>query len=256
MITIKTQEEIAILREGGKRLAFILSELEKMVAPGISTQDLDDRARELALEGGDELSLLNYQPDGARRPYPASMCVSINDEVVHGIPSKDRVLKEGDIVGLDFCITHKGLVVDSAITVSVGKIDDEAKRLLKITREAMYKGIEAARGGARIGDIGHAIETFVATHGFSNAEGLAGHGVGYSVHEEPYVPNTGEKGTGMLLKSGMVISVEPMLNIGTGKIKLDRDGYTFRTRDGKRSAHFEHTIAITDGAAIILTKGE
>lgn len=256
MVTIKTQEEIEILREGGKRLAFILRELEKMVAPGVSTKALDDRARELALEGGDELSLLHYKPYGAKRPYPASMCVSINDEVVHGIPSEDRILKEGDIVGLDFCITHKGMVVDSAITVPVGKIDDEAKTLLKVTREALQKGIEAARGGARIGDIGYAIETFATSRGFSNAEGLAGHGVGYAVHEEPYVPNTGKKGTGILLKPGMVIAIEPMLNIGTGKIKLDQDGYTFRTRDGKRSAHFEHTVAITDGPPIVLTKGE
>lgn len=257
MITIKTQEEIAILREGGKRLAFILSELEKMVAPGVSTKALDDRARELALEGGDQPSFLNYQPDGAKRPYPASLCVSINDEVVHGIPNEHpRDLKDGDIVSLDMGIVHKGLITDSAITVAVGKIDDEARQLLKITREALQKGIEAARGGARVGDIGHAIESYTAEYPFSHAEGLAGHGVGYKVHEDPYVPNTGKAGTGIVLKPGMVIAIEPMLNLGTGKIKLDQDGYTYRTRDGKRSAHFEHTIAITDGAPIILTKGE
>ncbi len=255
MITIKTKEEIEILAEGGKRLAFILQKLAKMVAPGVSTKELDTCAQELALAGGDTPSFLHYQPDGAKRPYPASLCVSLNDEVVHGIPNeKSRKLKDGDIVSLDMGIVHKGLITDSAVTVIVGKGDAQARKLLKVTRDALQKGIEAARGGNRVGDIGNAIETFVAPHGFSHAEGLAGHGVGYAVHEDPYVPNTGKAGEGVVLKAGMVIAIEPMLNEGTGKIKLDQDGYTFRTRDGKRSAHFEHTIVITDGEPIVLTK--
>ena len=255
MITIKTKEEIEILAEGGKRLAFILQKLAKMVAPGVSTKELDERALALTLAGGDTPSFLHYQPDGAKRPYPASLCVSLNDEVVHGIPNeKSRKLKDGDIVSLDMGIVHKGLITDSAVTVIVGKGDAQARKLLKVTRDALQKGIEAARGGNRVGDIGNAIETFVAPHGFSHAEGLAGHGVGYAVHEDPYVPNTGKAGEGVVLKAGMVIAIEPMLNEGTGKIKLDQDGYTFRTRDGKRSAHFEHTIVITDGEPIVLTK--
>ncbi len=255
MVTIKTPEEIEILKEGGKRLAIILHTLADMVRPGISTKELDDMARELILSAGDKPSFLNYQPDGAKRPYPASLCVSINDEVVHGIPNEhSRVLVEGDIVGLDMGIIHKGLITDSAITVPVGKIDVESRKLLRATKEALFKGIEAARGGNTIGDIGHAIETFVRSTGFSNALGLAGHGVGYKVHEEPFVPNTGKRGTGVTLKPGMVLAIEPMLNVGTGKITLDGDGYTYRTKDGKRSAHFEHTIAITQGDAIILTK--
>lgn len=257
MVTIKTPEEIEILKEGGARHAFILQEIVNMVAPGVSTKELDDRARELVLEGGDVPSFLNYQPYGAKRPYPASLCVSINDEVVHGIPNENpRILKVGDIISLDLGLTHKGLITDHAVTVPVGKIDDDAKKLLKITKEALFKGIEIAKAGNKIGDIGHAIETFVAPYGFGHAEGLAGHGVGYAVHEDPYVPNTGKKGSGIMLKAGMVIAIEPMLNEGTGKVKLDQDGYTFRTKDGKRSAHFEHTIVITDGAPIILTKGE
>ncbi len=254
-VTIKTPEEIEILKEGGARLAFILNTLASMVKPGITTKELDDVARNLSYENGDQPSFLNYQPDGASRPYPASLCVSINDEVVHGIPNEHpRELKEGDIVGLDMGIVHKGLITDSAITVPVGKIDEEARELLRVTKEALFKGINVARGGNKIGDIGFAIETFVKPYGFSHAEGLAGHGVGYRVHEDPYVPNTGKKGTGITLKPGMVIAIEPMLNLGTGNIKLDQDGYTFRTRDGKRSAHFEHTIAITEGEPIILTK--
>lgn len=255
MVTIKTAEEIEILKEGGARHAAILREIVAMVKPRVTTKELDDAARELVRAGGDEPSFLDYQPDGAKRPYPATLCVSINDEVVHGIPNEHpRTLQEGDIVSLDLGIIHKNLITDSAVTVSVGKIDDQSRELLRVTKEALYKGIEAAQAGNTIGDIGHAIETYVAPSGFSHAEGLAGHGVGYSVHEDPYVPNTGKKGTGIRLKPGMVIAIEPMLNLGTGKIKLDSDGYTYRTKDGKRSAHFEHTIVITENGPLVVTQ--
>ncbi len=255
MITIKTKEDIAILREGGKRHAFILAELVKMVAPGVTTQALEDEAMRLIVEGGDKAAFLNYKPYGAKRPYPASLCVSINDEVVHGIPNESpKVLKEGDIVSLDLGLVHKGLITDMATTVGVGKISDEAAKLLKVTQEALMLGIKAAKGSKNVGDIGAVIERFVIPFKYGIVEELSGHGVGYKVHEDPYVPNFGEKGTGEKLRPGMVIAIEPMLNLGSRKVKLDKDGYTYRTVDGNISAHFEHTILITKGDAEILTK--
>ncbi len=255
MITIKKPEEIEILREGGRRLAMILDTLAKAVRPGISTKELDDMAREMTLKGGDKPSFLNFKPAGAKRPYPASLCVSINHEVVHGIPNEEpKILQEGDIVSLDMGLIHKKLITDGAVTVGVGAIDADSKKLLSVTRDALMLGIKAAKGGGYIGDIGYAIEQFVKPYNYGIAEGLAGHGVGYKVHEDPYVPNTGARGEGPLLKPGMVLALEPMLNMGTGAIVLDKDGYTLKTADGKRSAHFEHTILITEGAAEILTK--
>ena len=255
MITIKTKEEIEILREGGKRLAFILQEVGKAVKPGVSTADLNDLVNKLAKEKGDIPSTLNYRPKGAKRAYPASICVSINDEIVHGIPNENpRILKEGDIVSLDMCLTHNGLVTDSAITVPVGKIDEVAKKLLGVTKEALYSGIKAAKGNKHTGDIGYAVERVAKANGFSVVEDLCGHGVGYNVHEDPYIPNYGERGRGDRLKPGMIIAIEPMLNEGGKNIFMDKDGYTFKTADGSRSAHFEHTVLITSGDAEILTK--
>lgn len=257
MITLKTKEDIEKLREGGKRLAQILAVLKGAVAPGVYASELNTIAEKLVFDLGDTPAFLHYKPAGAKRPYPASLCVSINDEIVHGIPNgkPEKILKEGDIVTLDMGLSHKGLIVDSAITVGVGNIDEKAKKLLKITEEALYLGIKSAKGGARIGDIGTAIEKHVVGNGFSLAEELAGHGVGYAVHEEPYVPNFGIAGAGPILKPGMVIAIEPMCNEGdSGIITDDNDGYTIRTVDGSRSAHFEHTILITSGSAEILTK--
>jgi methionyl aminopeptidase len=254
MVTIKTKGEIDILREGGKRLAFILQEVGKAVKPGVSTMDLNDLADKLAKEKGDTASTLNYKPRGAKRPYPASICVSINDEVVHGIPNENpTILKEGDIVSLDMCLTHKGLITDSAITVPVGKIDSIAQKLINITKESLYAGIKAAKGNKFTGDIGYAVERVAKANSFSVVEDLCGHGVGYSVHEDPYIPNYGERGRGDKLKPGMVIAIEPMFNEGKKDIFLDKDGYTFKTRDGSRSAHFEHTVVITSGDPEILT---
>ena len=254
-ITIKTKEEIAILREGGKRLARILKALAKAVEPGISTQALNDLAEKLVREGGDTPSFLGYTPYGAKRPYPAALCVSINDEVVHGIPNEtERFLQEGDIVSLDMGLIHNELVTDSAITVPVGKVDEKAEKLLSITKDALMCGIKAVRAGCTTGDIGFAIESFVKPHGYGIVRELAGHGVGYAVHEEPYVPNYGRKGEGEVLKAGMVIAIEPMLNEGSAAVKLDKDGYTYRTRDGSRSAHFEHTVVVGENGAEILTQ--
>jgi methionyl aminopeptidase len=255
MITIKSPDEIEVLREGGKRLAFILQEVAKAVRPGVSTTDLNDLANSLAEERGDVPSTLNYKPKGAKRAYPASICVSINDEIVHGIPNENpRILNEGDIVSLDMCLTHGGLVTDSAITVGVGKIDSLSQKLINVTKEALYAGIKAAKGDKHTGDIGYAVERVAKANGFSIVEDLCGHGVGYSVHEDPYVPNYGERGRGDKLKSGMVIAIEPMLNEGKKEIFIDKDGYTFKTKDGSRSAHFEHTVVITSRGAEILTQ--
>ncbi|MFH0755606.1 MAG: type I methionyl aminopeptidase [bacterium] len=253
-ITIKTKEEIEILREGGKHLAFILQEIAKAVKPGVSTAELNDLANKLAKEKGDIPSFLNYKIKGAKRAYPASICISINDEVVHSIPNENpKILKEGDIVSLDMGITHKGLITDSAITVPVGKIDTNSQKLIDITKEALFAGIKAAKGNKHIGDIGYAIERIVKANGFSIVENLCGHGVGYSVHEEPFVPNYGERGKGEKLKPGMIIAIEPIINEGGKDVFVDKDGWTYKTKDGSRSASFEHTILIKNGEAEILT---
>ncbi len=254
MIKIKTKEDIAILREGGKRHAFIMQELIKMVKPGLRVVDLDIRAEELIREGGDLPSLLNYQPYGSFRPYPATTCISVNDEIVHGIPTEiDKVLKEGDIVGIDFSMTHKDMVTDATVTVPVGKISPELEKLLAVTKEALMAGINAVKGGVRVGDVSNAIQNIGVSHGYGIVEELAGHGVGYHVHEDPYIPNYGHAGKGEVLKPGTVIAIEPMFNLGSKKIKLDSDGYTYRTVDGKPSAHFEHTVVVTKSGAEILT---
>ena len=255
MTKLKTPEEIEILREGGKRHAVILKELARLVAPGVSTGELETESLRLIKEGGDEPAFLGYRPVGARRKFPASLCVSINDEIVHGIPNeRERILKEGDIVGLDLGIIHKGLITDAAVTVPVGKVDETSKKLIDTTRKALEAGIKAAKLGGTIGDIGAAISKVIEPTGFSVADDLVGHGVGFEVHEDPYVPNFGTKGEGEKLVAGMVLALEPMANVGTSKIKLLSDGYTIVTRDGSRSAHFEHTIAITEKGTIIITQ--
>ena len=254
MITIKTKSEIEKLREGGRRLARILDEVAQAVRPGVSAAGLDALAERLTKEGGDTPAFLKYKPDGAKRPYPASLCVSVNDEVVHGIPNeREKILKEGDIVSLDMGLIHQGLITDMAVTVPVGSVDASAQKLLEVTKEALAAGIKAASAGATVGDIGFAISAVIRPHRFGIVEELAGHGVGYKVHEDPYVPNYGKRGEGAKLKAGMVLAIEPMVNEGGKAIVLLPDGYTYRTADGKRSAHFEKTIVITDGEAEILT---
>ena len=236
MITIKTKEEIEILQEGGRRLAEIIGAISQRVAPGISSIELNSLAEQMAVRSGDKPAFLNYKPYSAKRPYPASLCVSVNDEIVHGIPNEgDKILKEGDIVSLDMGLVHEGLITDMAITVPVGKIDDSAQRLIDVCRESLMKGIEAANDGNNIGDIGFAIERHIRPFGYGIVRELAGHGVGYEVHEDPYVPNYGKKGAGEKLKPGMVLAIEPMVNEGTEKIILDKDGYTYRTADGKKA---------------------
>ena len=257
MIIIKTSQEIEILREGGKRLATVLHKVKEKVAPGVFTKDLDNYAFKLIKENGDEPAFLNYRPAGAKISFPASLCISVNDEVVHGIPSKDRILKEGDIVSLDLGLKHNGLFTDMAITVPVGVVDEVNLKLMEVTKRALDIGIDVARAGNTVGDIGYAIESFIRSRGagkYGIVEVLSGHGVGRAIHEDPYIPNFGKKGKGEKLIKGMVIALEPMINNGTKNVTLDADGYTFRTADGKRSAHFEHTILITEGDAEILTR--
>ena len=254
MIIIKTPEEIEILKEGGKRLATVLYKVGEMVKPGISTKDLDDYVFKLIKEMGDEPAFLNYKPEGADFAYPASICISVNNEVVHGIPNKNKILKEGDIVSLDLGLKHKNLFTDMAITVGVGEISSASKKLLEVTEKSLMVGIDAAQGGNRIGDISHAVESFIRPYKYGIVEVLAGHGVGRAIHEDPYIPNFGKAGGGAKLLPGMVIAIEPMVNNGTKNVVLDKDGWTFRTADGKSSAHFEHTILITEGEPEILTK--
>jgi methionyl aminopeptidase len=256
MIIIKTPEEIEIIRECGKRLATVLYKVRDMVAPGVSTKDLDLYAEKLIRETGDQPAFLNYRPEGAMRPFPAALCVSVNDEVVHGIPRKSRILKNGDIVSIDLGVKHKNLFTDMAMTVPVGEVSSTELKLLRITEEALHIGIDTSRAGNTVGDIGYAIESFVHAQKekYGIVEVLSGHGVGRAIHEDPYIPNFGKKGKGAKLIPGMIIAIEPMLNLGTKNVTIDDDGYTIRTADGKKSAHFEHSLLITEGDPEILTK--
>jgi len=257
-IIIKTPEEIKIIREGCRNLAIVLHKVKEKVAPGVSTKDLDIYAEKIIREMGDIPAFLNYRPEGASTPFPATLCVSVNDEVVHGIPSKNRILKEGDIVSLDLGTKHKGLFTDMALTVPVGEVNEKNLKLMQTTEKALQVGIDAAQAGNTVGDIGYAIEKFVRSQEKGNKYGivevLAGHGVGKAIHEDPFIPNFGKKGTGAKLVPGMIVAIEPMLNLGTKNVTIDDDDWTFRTADRKNSAHFEHTILITENGPEILTQ--
>ncbi len=254
MITIKTREEIETLRKGGKYLAEAIMNTAKHVVPGVSTKYLDEIFEKEVRSFGGDPAFLGYKPEGVKNPFPASLCVSVNDVVVHGIPSDLQILKDGDIVTLDGGLVHGGLYTDHAITVAVGKISEDAAKLINITKESMMVGIKAVKPGAHIGDIGFAIENFVKPYKFGVVRELAGHGVGYKVHEEPYVPNYGKKGEGPELKPGMVLAIEPMLTLGSRFVSFSKDEYTVTTKDHSIAAHFEHTIVVTDNGCEILTK--
>lgn len=252
---VKTEEQIMIMKEGGKILALILKKLAKIIKPGTPLKSVNDLANELCEEQGVVPVFLNYKPDWSREPFPGSLCISINEEVVHGIPNNsDRRFEEGDVVALDMGLSYKGLIVDSAITIGVGAIDKKAKKLISVTEKALYAGIDAARVGKKTGDIGHAISKFVKKYGYGIPLELGGHGVGHRVHEDPFIPNFDMKGKGVALKPGMTIAIEPQLTEGKAKLYEASDGYTLKTADGKRSAHFEHTIAITQKGPLILTE--
>ncbi len=247
MVILKSPEEIEKLKASNGIVADILSELREMIRPGITTIELDRYSEELALRKGAKPAFKGYMG------YPFSLCVSVNNEVVHGMPS-DRALKEGDIVSLDFGVCYNEYYGDSAITVPVGDSSDIAKRLIGTTRKALYSGIEEARAGNRLGDISAAIQEQVEAAGFSVVRDFVGHGIGKSLHEDPQIPNFGVRGRGIKLKSGMVLAVEPMVNEGTYKIKVLNDGWTAVTFDGKLSAHFEHSLAITENGPVILSE--
>ena len=251
---VKSKEDIELLRESGRRLAAVRDALADFIKPGVTPQEINALALQMIeQENGDKASFKDYQPYGASRPFPAAVCSAVNDEVVHGPSSEDtRPLKEGDIIGIDIGVTHKGLIADSAVTVPVGTISGEVQELIAVTKKALEIGIKAARGGARTGDIGAAIEEFVDGR-YGIVREFGGHGVGWKVHEEPIVPNWGTTGTGMELLPGMVIALEPMLNLGGDDVYIADDGYTVKTADQSISAHFEHTILITEGAPEILT---
>ena len=250
-IKLKNENDIILLRESGKRLSSVLQAVAKEVRPGVTTGYLNDFVYKMITDMGDKPAFLNYQPFGAAYAYPGSICISVNDEVVHGIGG-DRVLKEGDIVGLDGGVTHKGMISDSAVTVAVGKISEEDKELMRVTKEALMAGINAAVGGKYVNDISKAIAKAIPKK-YGVVKILSGHGVGYKVHEEPYVPNFDDGVKGPKLVPGLVLAIEPMVNLGTDEVYLADDGYTFITKDHKKSAHFEHTILITEGKPEILT---
>ncbi|MCS7275470.1 MAG: type I methionyl aminopeptidase [Dehalococcoidia bacterium] len=245
-IVIKSDEEIAIMREAGRHVAQVLQMLVEHVRPGVVERELDELVRREFARRGVIPTFLGYQG------YPATVCISVNDEIVHGIPG-DRAFQEGDIVSIDLGCTYRGFVADCAVTVGVGRISPEAERLIRVTEEALWRGIRAARAGSRLGAIGHAIQTYVEAEGFSVVREYVGHGVGRQMHEDPQVPNYGPPDWGPVLRKGMVLAIEPMVNMGTWRTKRDPDGWTVRTADGSLSAHFEHTIAITDGDPVVLT---
>ena len=249
---IKSSREIELLRVAGRHLAEVLTRVAGEVKEGITTRELDLLSREWIESVGDRPSFLNYKPAGVAIPFPATLCVSVNDEVVHGIPS-DRVLYDGDIVSLDLGLWHQGVCVDAAVTVIVNAGDAQAMKLIEVTRQALKEGVAAARGGGHVGDIGAAIEAYVKPYRYGIVQELGGHGVGLAVHEQPYIPNYGTRGTGPLLEAGMVLAIEPMLNEGSEEVKLALDKFTFSTVDGGRSAHFEHTVVITEGEPEVIT---
>lgn len=247
-VEIKSRDEIALMREAGRIVSEILDELEKAVAPGVTTWDLDALSEKLIYQKGARPAFKGYHG------FPACLCASVNDEVVHGIPSKRRKLREGDLMKLDFGVVYRGFFGDSARTVPVGKVSAEAQALVNATREALHKGIQAMVAGNRLGDFGHAVQSYVEARGFSVVRTFSGHGIGRHLHEKPDVPNYGQPGSGMKLRPGMVLAVEPMVNQGTDEVMILEDQWTAVTRDSKLSAHFEHTVLITEGGPEVLTR--
>ncbi len=256
MITIKTPEEIEIMKEGGAILSAILDELETLAVVGNTTLDIDDRAMELIEKYGVEPMTLGYHAQFAPRPYPAATCISINDVIVHGIPNEEPIdIIEGDVVSIDVVIAHKGLVVDSARTIGVGKISPEAKQLIHVTKQALEAGIKAAVVGNHVNDIGKAVSASVPK-GYGVVETFCGHGVGYDLHEDPIVPNFVMKGDSELLVPGMVLAIEPMITLGSKEVRVLADGYSAITKDGSIAAHMEHTVAITENGPLVLTRSK
>jgi methionyl aminopeptidase len=252
MIVLKTSREIEIMREANRIVAEILEAIGQLIRPGITTGELDGTAQKLIAAAGAKAAFKGYRMRN-QKPYPAAICASVNEEVVHGIPGS-RVLKEGDIVGVDVGVVHKGFVGDAAKTYRVGEISPIADKLLKVTEESLYKGIEGAVSGNRLYDISAAVQAHVEVHGFSVVRDFVGHGIGRRMHEPPQIPNYRGTGWNPRLQVGMVLALEPMVNEGTWQVKLLDDEWTAVTADGKLSAHFEHSIAITDNGPLILSE--
>jgi len=247
MISIKSKEEIQIMAEGGKILANIMEKLKKQVKPGITTQELDRLAKSLIFKYGGKCSFLGFEG------FPACLCVSVNEEIVHGVPS-ERVLKKGDIVSLDSGFFYKGFHTDMAITVPVGEVDPEVKRLLKVTKKTLKLAIKKARPGNTFGDVGNTIQRYVESQGFSVIRDLCGHGIGRDLHEEPQILNYGKRKTGPVIKEGMTFCIEPMVTIGNWHIKKRKGKFPYKTSDNSLSCHFEHTVAVIKNGCEILTK--
>lgn len=252
MIIIKSKREIEYLRKSNRIVAYVFAEIKKMVRPGITTKELDLETERLIRGRGGIPAFKGYKPMGYRSEFPASMCISINEEVVHGIPGP-RKLKEGDIVSLDVGVLLDGYYGDAAITLPVGNVSEDAQRLIEVTERALYVGIEKAKEGNRLSDISHAVQTFAEGYGFSVVKDFVGHGIGKSLHEDPQIPNFGPPHQGPRLKQGMIFALEPMINAGTWKVIRLGDEWTVVTADGRLSAHFEHSIALTDGDPEILS---
>ena len=246
LVTLKTAEQVATMRQAGRVVAEMLARTTAAVRPGVTTGELDKIAAAVLREHGATSSFLGYYG------YPATICTSVNDEIVHGIPGK-RKLKEGDIVGIDAGAVVDGWHADAAVTVPVGRVSDDAMRLIRTTEEALRRGIAAARAGGRLGDIGAAVQSFAEKGGFSVVRNYVGHGIGRAMHEPPQVPNFGAAGQGRPVGTGLCIAIEPMLNAGRKETRLLDDGWTVVTADGSLSAHFEHTVAVTDEGPVVLT---
>lgn len=251
-VSFKSERDIALMRESGRIVAEVLAVVGGHVRPGVTTLELDALAEEYIRSQGGIPAFKGYGPD-RRNPFPATLCMSIDDVVVHGIPDGRR-LEEGEIVSVDVGVKKGGWYGDAARTFPVGRISEEKARLLKVTEEALLAGIAQARAGNRLHDVSAAVQKLVEAAGYSVVRDLVGHGIGKQLHEEPAVPNFGVGGTGVVLREGMTLAIEPMVNMGTFVVRLDEDGWTVRTADGRPSAHFEHTVAITQGEAEILTK--
>ena len=247
-VELKNKDEIALMRDAGRIVSEILDALQRAVAPGITTWDLDGIAEDLIFRKGAKPAFKGYLG------FPCCLCASVNQEVIHGIPSKKKMLAEGDLIKLDFGVVYKGFYGDSARTVPVGRISDEAQRLIEATRESLHQGIAAVQVGNRIGDIGYAVQTLVEKRGFSVVRDFVGLGIGKKLHEQPQVPNFGEPGTGMKLRSGLVLAIEPMVNAGTHQVEVLDDEWTAVTLDGRLSAHFEHTVLVSEDGPEILTR--
>jgi methionyl aminopeptidase len=247
VIVCRSEAEIAKMRAANQLVADVLDALEVAVAEGVSTLDLDVLAERLVRDGGAEPAFKGY------RGFPATLCTSINEEVVHGIPSRTRVLKSGDVVSIDMGVRMGGYYGDSAVTVAVGQVPDSSSALLRVTRESLERAIEQVRVGGRLSDVSHAVQEWVERHGFSIVREFVGHGIGERLHEEPQIPNYGKPGRGPRLAAGMVLAIEPMVAMGRPETKVLGDGWTAVTRDGSLAAHFEHTVAVTEAGPLILT---